>query len=111
LVQHADPALSRDAFTDSPFAENPAVGKNQCDFVVEGESAVVLRHMAPDFKRLTTVQARGIIVTSRSPDPRFIYEYDLKEGGKVRLGFPGFDKILYGKHLKKGGQTEDIPVK
>lgn len=25
--------------------------------------------------------------------------------------FPGFEKILYAKHLKKSGQTEDIPVK
>jgi predicted PhzF superfamily epimerase YddE/YHI9 len=35
------------------------------------ESEAVLRQLAPDFKRLATVQARGIIVTSRSADPRF----------------------------------------
>jgi hypothetical protein len=40
-----------------------------------------------------------------------IYEYDLEDGTKVRLGFPGFEKILYAKHVKKGGATEDIPVK
>lgn len=40
-----------------------------------------------------------------------IYEYDLGDGGKVRLGFPGFAPIQYAKHISKGGQTEDIPVK
>jgi hypothetical protein len=40
-----------------------------------------------------------------------IYEYGLDDGGKVRLGFPGFDKILYAKHVKKSGETGDIPVK
>ncbi len=47
------------------------VGRSQFDFLVEVESEAVLRQLAPDFKRLATVQARGIIVTSRSADPRF----------------------------------------
>jgi len=47
------------------------VGKNQFDYLVEAESEAVLRGMAPDFKRLATVPVRGIIVTSRSADPRF----------------------------------------
>lgn len=47
------------------------VGKNQFDFLVEVESEAILRQMKPDFKKLATGQARGIIVTSRSTDPRF----------------------------------------
>ena len=47
------------------------VGRSQFDFLVEAESEAVLRQMTPDFKRLATVQVRGIIVTSRSADPRF----------------------------------------
>ncbi len=47
------------------------VGKSQFDYLVEVESEPVLRNMAPDFKRLATVSERGIIVTSRSADPRF----------------------------------------
>lgn len=47
------------------------VGRSQFDFLVEVDSEAVLRQMAPDFKRLAAVQARGIIVTSRSTDPRF----------------------------------------
>lgn len=40
-----------------------------------------------------------------------IYEYDLDDGTKVRLGFPGFAKILYAKHVKQDGTAEDIPLK
>jgi PhzF family phenazine biosynthesis protein len=47
------------------------VGKNQFDYLVEMESEVALRSMAPDFKRLAMVPVRGVIVTSRSADPKF----------------------------------------
>ncbi len=47
------------------------VGKNQFDYLVEVESEAVLRGLMPDFRRLASVQARGVIVTSRSADPRF----------------------------------------
>jgi PhzF family phenazine biosynthesis protein len=47
------------------------VGKNQFDYLVEVESEAALRAVAPDFKRLATLPVRGVIVTSRSADPRF----------------------------------------
>jgi PhzF family phenazine biosynthesis protein len=47
------------------------VGKNQFDYLVEVESEVALRSIAPDFKRLALVPVRGIIVTSRSADSKF----------------------------------------
>lgn len=47
------------------------VGKNPFDYLVEVDSEATLRGMAPDFKRLTTVPVRGIIVTSKSAEPRF----------------------------------------
>jgi PhzF family phenazine biosynthesis protein len=47
------------------------VGKNQFDYLVEVESETVLRGVKPDFRRLATVPARGVIVTSRSSDSRF----------------------------------------
>jgi PhzF family phenazine biosynthesis protein len=47
------------------------VGKNQFDYLVEVESEAALRRIAPDFKRLAAVPVRGVIVTSRSADPRF----------------------------------------
>jgi PhzF family phenazine biosynthesis protein len=47
------------------------VGKSQLDYLVEVASEAVLRGLAPDFKRLAAVRVRGVIVTSRSTDPRF----------------------------------------
>jgi predicted PhzF superfamily epimerase YddE/YHI9 len=47
------------------------VGRNQLDYLVEVESEAVLRGIAPDFKRLATLPVQGVIVTSRSADPRF----------------------------------------
>src|SRR5262249_14431529 len=47
------------------------LGKNQFDYLVEVESEAVLRKVAPDFKKLATVPVRGVIVTSRSADPKF----------------------------------------
>jgi PhzF family phenazine biosynthesis protein len=47
------------------------VGKSRFDYLVEVDSEAVLRGIAPDFMNLKAVSARGIIVTSRSADPRF----------------------------------------
>jgi predicted PhzF superfamily epimerase YddE/YHI9 len=47
------------------------VGKSPFDYLVEVESEAALRAIAPDFKRLAAVPTRGVIVTSRSADPRF----------------------------------------
>jgi predicted PhzF superfamily epimerase YddE/YHI9 len=47
------------------------VGKNRFDCLVEVESEAVLRGLASDFKLLARVPVRGVIVTSRSSDPRF----------------------------------------
>jgi PhzF family phenazine biosynthesis protein len=47
------------------------VGKNQFDYLVEVDSESALRSMTPDFTRLATVSARGVIVTSRSADAKF----------------------------------------
>jgi predicted PhzF superfamily epimerase YddE/YHI9 len=47
------------------------VGKNQFGYLVELESEVTLRELTPNFKRLTTVPMRGVVVTSTSADPLF----------------------------------------
>lgn len=46
------------------------VGRNRMDYLVEVASESVLRDLKPDFSRLRQVDARGIIVTSRSWDER-----------------------------------------
>src|ERR1700722_9384601 len=40
-----------------------------------------------------------------------IYEYDLEDGTKMRLGFPGFAPIQYAHHVQKTGEFVVIPVK
>lgn len=60
------PGLS-DALGVQPIYE----GKSRFDYLIEVESEAALRRMAPDFKRLAAIAARGVIVTSRSSEPRF----------------------------------------
>jgi PhzF family phenazine biosynthesis protein len=47
------------------------VGRNQFDFLIEVENESVLRKVAPDFKQLSTVRCRGVIVTAASDEPRY----------------------------------------
>jgi len=53
------------------------VGRNQFDYLVELETEQAVRNLRPDFVRLATVAARGIIVTSRSatPDRDFVSRF------------------------------------
>jgi PhzF family phenazine biosynthesis protein len=43
-----------------------AVGKSRFDYLVEVESEAIVRGLTPDFTRLRSVGARGIMVTSRA---------------------------------------------
>ena len=47
------------------------VGKNVFDYVLELESEAAVRTLAPDLARIAALPVRGVIVTSRSDDPRF----------------------------------------
>ena len=40
-----------------------------------------------------------------------IYEYGLSDGTKMWLGFPGYNKITYAKHVQQDETTEDLPLK
>lgn len=48
-----------------------SVGRSEYDYLIEVESAEVVRSLRPDFARLAALPVRGIIVTSRSDDPAF----------------------------------------
>lgn len=48
-----------------------AVGRSAFDWLVEAESERDVRATAPDFGKLRSVGARGVILTSRSDDSRF----------------------------------------
>ena len=41
------------------------------DYLVEVESEDEVRGLAPDFARLSSLETRGVIVTSRSTDPQY----------------------------------------
>jgi predicted PhzF superfamily epimerase YddE/YHI9 len=47
------------------------VGRSRFDYLVEVESEDTVRRLAPDFARLSGLEARGVIVTSRSATPRY----------------------------------------
>jgi PhzF family phenazine biosynthesis protein len=47
------------------------VGKGRFDYLLEVESEAVLRSLAPNFRQLTGLAVRGLIVTSRSAQPEF----------------------------------------
>src|SRR5947207_3308676 len=69
-----------DAFTNRPFAGNPAalgvdraafVGLNVFDYLVEVESEEILRNLSPDHTLLRRLPVRGVIVTARSATSEF----------------------------------------
>jgi PhzF family phenazine biosynthesis protein len=66
-----EPTQAPPGLLDALGVQPRYVGKNQFDYLVEVESEAVLLSMTPDFKRLAAVAVRGIIVTSRSTDPRY----------------------------------------
>jgi PhzF family phenazine biosynthesis protein len=47
------------------------VGKNRFDYLIEVESECAVRDVSPDFRRLSAVTCRGVIVTAQSADPQF----------------------------------------
>lgn len=64
------PAAAPPGLAEALGVQAEYVGRNQFDYLVEVASEAVLRGLAPDFKQLATLPVRGIIVTSRSADPR-----------------------------------------
>jgi PhzF family phenazine biosynthesis protein len=56
---------------ESLGAKPTYVGRNQFDYLIEVETEDELRALNPDHARLRTIPVRGVIVTSRSSDPRF----------------------------------------
>lgn len=46
-------------------------GKNRLDYIVELEDEEVVRNIQPDFEILEGLDARGLIITSRSKDPKY----------------------------------------
>jgi len=69
--QECDPPQ---ALTDGLGVGYRYVGKNRMDYIVEVDTEETVRNLKPNFQLLRSVQARGVIVTSRSerPDADFV---------------------------------------
>jgi PhzF family phenazine biosynthesis protein len=65
------PAEAPSGLLEALGAKAKYTGKNQFDYLVELESESALRGLTPDFRSLAKVEARGLIVTSRSDDSRY----------------------------------------
>ncbi|MEK6711835.1 MAG: PhzF family phenazine biosynthesis protein [Nitrospinota bacterium] len=65
------PADPPESLAEALGATPRYVGRSQFDYLVEVDSEETVRALTPDFALLKTLPGRGVIVTSRSRDPRF----------------------------------------
>ena len=67
-----DPVPAPDGLLEALGVGTPLyVGRSRFDYLVEVESEAALRGVAPDLRRLSAIEARGVIVTSRAADPDY----------------------------------------
>ena len=66
-----EPATPPPGLVEALGIEPAYVGKNKFDYLVEVGSEETVRNADPDHTRLRQIQARGIILTSRSGSPQF----------------------------------------
>lgn len=70
-IKHEEPCPAPANLAEALGITPKYIGRNRMDYLVEVESEASLRKISPDFKRLATIPVRGVIVTSRSAEPRF----------------------------------------
>ena len=61
-----EPAPAPDGLTEALGAEATYVGRNRLDYLLEVDTEATVRHLAPDFRGLQEIEARGVIVTARA---------------------------------------------
>jgi PhzF family phenazine biosynthesis protein len=66
-----EPATAPAGLTEALGVPLKYVGKGRFDYLLEVESEEALRKLAPNFRQLTSLANRGVIVTSRSARPEF----------------------------------------
>jgi PhzF family phenazine biosynthesis protein len=67
----AAPAEAPAGLVEAIGAKPVGVGRSKFDYLVELDSEAAVRKLEPNFHLLRSVEARGIMATSRSADPRF----------------------------------------
>jgi PhzF family phenazine biosynthesis protein len=62
-----EPVAAPDGLTEALGAGTPLyVGRSKFDYLVQVGSEAILRDVAPDLRRLSAIEARGVIVTSKA---------------------------------------------
>lgn len=64
-------AVAPPALTESLGLRPVYIGRNRFDYLVEAESAEIVRNLKPDFGLLATIPVRGVMVTSVSDSPEY----------------------------------------
>src|SRR5262249_31376163 len=65
------PAAAPPSIAEALGVKPRYVGKGRFDYLIEVESEETLRKLAPNFRQLSKLPTRGLIVTSRSARPEF----------------------------------------
>jgi PhzF family phenazine biosynthesis protein len=63
--------VAPDGLIEALGIEARFTGRGRFDYIVEVGSEAVVRHVAPDFALLSSVETRGVIVTARSAAPGY----------------------------------------
>ncbi|MDE2906107.1 MAG: PhzF family phenazine biosynthesis protein [Acidobacteriota bacterium] len=66
-----EPAAIPDGLADALGTEPTYVGRNRFDYLVQVDAEATVRRLAPDFRRLREIDARGVIVTARAETDGF----------------------------------------
>ena len=66
-----EPAALPDGLADALGTEPTYVGRNRFDYLVRVDAEATVRRLAPDFRRLGKIDARGVIVTARAETDGF----------------------------------------
>ena len=66
-----EPAALPDGLADALGTEPTYVGRNRFDYLVQVDAEATVRRLAPDFRRLGEIDARGVIVTARAETDGF----------------------------------------
>lgn len=66
-----EPAALPDGLADALGTEPTYVGRNRFDYLLEVDAEATVRRLAPDFRRLREIDARGVIVTARAETDGF----------------------------------------
>ena len=82
-AEPAEPAAAPEPLAAALGAKPAWVGRNRFDWLVEVDTEATVRGLAPDFRRLAAIDARGIIVTARagSADFDFVSRYFAPSAG------------------------------